>query len=222
MLQNLQGHGYPVAIALILFTAAAGLWKNKRLHWVSAWMFGGAAFFMALGFTPWTDVLARLIDSGPGFVVLLVIDVILLIEILASAGFWDKTPGQKVRRKKHRFKHPVLMIVAGTAALMSFGSSTRLIREAARSPKKTGSALQQSISQISSGHAAHHMSQHGALRGLLIAVAIVAVLFVVGHKHEKGTGGRGAFGSGPRAIGGSSSSGSPGNSPAVFGKRGRS
>ena len=42
-------HGFPVALAAITFSIAAGLWSYKRFHRITAWGFGLAAFFLAAG-----------------------------------------------------------------------------------------------------------------------------------------------------------------------------
>jgi hypothetical protein len=202
MIQNIQAYGYPLGIAAVCAAAAVGLWKNKHLHWVSVCLFGFVAFLLPMGLTVWRDALARLVDSGPGFVILLVVAVILGIDILVMivrAPLWGKAAaaggmaGKAPRGKhpQHRIKHPLMMVIAGTVAFLLIGSATRLVTKVARSPRKTGEALGHSVSQIASGHAAHGISQHGALKVLMVAVIILIAAGMIAHRHEKRTGGRG-------------------------------
>jgi drug/metabolite transporter (DMT)-like permease len=173
-------YGYPVAIGLLAFATGAGLWHRGWLHRVAMGFFGLAAFLLAIGVTPWYNALARLTSTGTGTVVLLI------VVIFAVLGTWYEMTH---KRRERRTATHILPVAIGTALVMLIGNSARLLREAARSPGRTATALAQSVRGIRSGHAAHAVSQHQSLLFLAVAIGIAVAMVVLGGRHERRRGG---------------------------------
>ena len=180
-------HGYPVALGAIAFVTGAVLWRYKKLHRLSAIGFGLGAFFLAVGVVPWLEALASLTASGTG------ITVLILVDIVSGFGAWYEAV---CKHMHHRIRTPVLMVAFGTAVVLTIGSASRLLREAATSPGKSSAAVGRAISQIQSGHAAHAVPSHHALMILLLACAALVLLIVMAHRMEKGS----SKSAGPAAI----------------------
>jgi len=187
-------HGFPVALAAITFSIAAGLWSYRKLHRVTAWGFGLAAFFLAAGLTPWTDALASLVATGAG------ITVLVIVAIVGGFGFHFEAI---LKHQHHRIRTPVIAVTFGTAIVLTIGSLSRLLRKAAESPSKTSDALGSAISRIQSGKAAHAVPAGHGLFVLAIGAAVLMALIMFGHKMEnrrKG-GGRGMIPAAARPAG---------------------
>ena len=169
-------HGFPVALAAITFSIAAGLWSYRKLHRVTAWGFGLAAFFLAVGLTPWTDALASLVSTGIG------ITVLVIVAIVGAFGFHFEA---NLKHQHHRIRTPVIAVTFGTAIVLTIGSLSRLLRKAAESPSRTGDALGSAISRIQSGKAAHAVPAGHGLFVLAIAAAFLMAMIMFGHRMEK-------------------------------------
>lgn len=198
-------HGFPVAIAAIAFSVAAGLWSYKRFHRITAWGFGVAAVFLAVGLTPWTDALASLVATGTG------ITVLVIVTIVGGFGFHFEA---NLKHQHHRIRTPVIALTFGTAIVLTIGSLSRLARKAAESPSKTSDAFGSVISRIQSGKAAHATPAGHGLLVLAIAGALLIALIMFAARMEKRRK--------PGAIGGPAAGRRPlGARPALPAGRGR-
>ena len=84
-------HGYPVAAAVVCGTLGVALWCYKHhFQRFTAWCFGAAGFFLAIGIPAWTDSLAGLALTGGGLLALTVVTMvsglIFYLEAFRSAG----------------------------------------------------------------------------------------------------------------------------------------
>jgi hypothetical protein len=182
-MHNIDIHGYPVALGAVCFVIGAVLWRYKKLHRISGIGFLLGAFFLAVGVIPWLDALAALTATGTGVVVLLIADVV------SGFGTWYEVIKKHMH---HRIRTPVLCVAFGTSVVVTIGSLSRLLHEAATSPAKTTAALSQTVAQIKSGSAAHAMSGHQPLVILGVAALVMIVLIAAASRMEKTSGsGRG-------------------------------
>ena len=170
-------YGFPVALAAIAGAIAVLLWSYRKLHRITAWLFGLAAFLLATGLTPWTDALASLIRTGTG------ITALIIVLLAGGLGFHFEAI---LKHQHHRIRTPVIAVVFGTALLLAIASIRRLLSEAAKSPAQAGHAIAISVGRIKSGQAAHAVSAHGhGYPALAIAAAALAALVLLGRKMDK-------------------------------------
>jgi uncharacterized membrane protein len=154
-------------IILVAGTAGIILWSYRRTKRTIAWLLAIPAFLLAATVTPWRDALATLTSTRTGLLVLVG------IFIVSGVAFWFEA----VRGHMH---HHITSAVAGiafaTSAVMVIGHLPRIMRLLAKSPGHTARALAVTQQQISSGHAARHMSQHSAL--MILAAAIGGLILL--------------------------------------------
>jgi hypothetical protein len=173
-------YGYPVAYGVIAFAAGLGLWhycsKSAIAHRAAMVAFGLAFAFFAIGVIPFQDALAGLTSTGTGLVVLVVV---FLLAVAATAY------ELRHKRKDKRLYAHACAGVAFIAMVMIIGNGVRLLSEAARSPARSATALAQSVHGIQSGAAAHAQSSHQSMADVGLAIAALAVLVVLGRRHER-------------------------------------
>ena len=65
-----HAHGDALAIAVIIGALGLTLWAYGHVRRLTCWLIAGAAAFIGVGFTVWTDSLVGITSSGPGLTVL--------------------------------------------------------------------------------------------------------------------------------------------------------
>lgn len=207
---HIPGYGVPAGIGVLLIAGAATLryhhgrtprtggragdWLRKvsLAHRVSMIAFLAGAAFLALGVLPWQDALATLTGTGEGQIA------VLAVAFFAALGFWYE---MRHHHEHKRARAHVYGVITGTSLVTLILNGARLLHEAATSPRSTARALAQSVNRVSSGHAAHAMTQRHALEIVGIALAVLAAVLVLAGKRERGgRKGPGSANSGPRAI----------------------
>ena len=65
-----HAHGDALAIAVMVGALGLTLWAYGHVRRLTCWLIAGAAAFIGVGFTVWTDSLVGITSSGPGLVIL--------------------------------------------------------------------------------------------------------------------------------------------------------
>jgi hypothetical protein len=184
----------PLVLGLGAFAIGAALWAYKKMHRVTAWMFGAAAFAITVSVPSWLDSLASLTSTVAGMTGLTVATILLVL------GFWFEA----IRKHKHhRIRTPVISGLFGIALTLVFADWTKMISSLGTSTSQTGSALSSAMKHVQNGTAAHAVTPNHRALILLLAVAVIAAIVVLAVKLETKKG-RGSIssGSGPRRTSG--------------------
>ena len=182
-------HGYPVTAAAICGAVGMLTWAYGKAARITAWAFGLAAFFAAIGITAWLDALAGLTSRGGGLAVFAL--------VLTASGFAFYY--EVIRKHKHhRIRTPVVAGIFGTAVVVAIGSISSLTASAGKTPVKAGQALGIAVTQIRSGKAAAAMPPGHQTTVLVMGLAIIgALVFAAVSFERRGKGGRGIAGARP-------------------------
>ena len=222
-------HGYPVAAAVVCGTLGVALWCYKHhFQRFTAWCFGAAGFFLAIGIPAWTDSLAGLALTGGGLLALTVVTMvsglIFYLEAFRSAGKPGKLgvflrwlhmlPARRGpvlgRNRHHRIRTHLGTFVFGTVLAIDLGASRLMIAGAGQTVAGAGVALAQTSQQVNNGTAAKHLDASDRRKDLLTGGAIIGGIAVVGMVWENRKKGGGKRGSTPKAVvGGKPRSGTP-------------
>lgn len=156
-------------LLVVLVLGAAGIlfWTYRKGKRIIAWLLAIPAFLLAATVTPWRDALATLTSTKTGLLVLVG------IFIVSAIAFWFEAIHGHMH---HHITSAVAGIFFATSAVMVIGHLPRLLRLLSKSPGKTARALALTQQQISSGHAAKHMTQHSALMILLAVLGGLLLL----------------------------------------------
>ena len=193
-------HGYPVAAAVVCGTLGVALWCYKHhFQRFTAWCFGAAGFFLAIGIPAWTDSLAGLALTGGGLLALTVVTMvsglIFYLEAFRSAGKPGKLgvflrwlhmlPARRGpvlgRNRHHRIRTHLGTFVFGTVLAIDLGASRLMIAGAGQTVAGAGVALAQTSQQVNNGTAAKHLDASDRRKDLLTGGAIIGGIAVGGH-----------------------------------------